>query len=47
LKPIHAVLMHGILALPVVAWLASRVNGSESRQKAVLLVSLVARAGFY
>ena len=44
LKPIHAVLMHGILALPVLAWLASRVNWSESRQKAVVLAASAAYA---
>ena len=36
--------MHGILALPVLAWLASRVNWSESRQKAVVLAASAAYA---
>jgi len=36
--------MHGILALPVLAWLAARVNWSESCQKAVVLVASAAYA---
>jgi hypothetical protein len=32
LKPVHAALMHGILVLPVVAWLISRTEWAEPTQ---------------
>ena len=32
LKPVHAVLMHGILALPLLAWLVSKVGWKERTQ---------------
>ena len=32
LKPIHAVTMHGILVLPMLAWLVSRTEWSERQQ---------------
>ena len=32
LKPVHAVLMHGILALPLLAWLVSNVGWNERTQ---------------
>ena len=32
LKPAHAVLMHGILVLPLLAWLISRGNWDEGTQ---------------
>jgi hypothetical protein len=32
LKPVHAVLMHGILMLPLLAWLMTRSNWDERRQ---------------
>jgi hypothetical protein len=32
LKPVHGVLMHGILALPLLAWLMARTNWDERTQ---------------
>ena len=32
LKPVHAVLMHGILALPLLAWLVSKVGWNDRTQ---------------
>jgi hypothetical protein len=32
LKPVHAVLMHGILALPLLAWLVSKAGWNERMQ---------------
>ena len=32
LKPVHGVLMHGILVLPLLAWLMTRSNWDERRQ---------------
>jgi hypothetical protein len=43
LKPLHAVTMHGILVLPVLAWLVSRTGLSERHR--VMVVS--AAAGVY
>jgi hypothetical protein len=40
LKPMHAVTMHGILVLPLLAWLLSFADWSErDRLRVVLLVS--------
>jgi hypothetical protein len=36
LKPVHAVLMHGILVLPLLAWLASRTGWEERTQTRVV-----------
>jgi len=36
-KPIHAVTMHGIQLLPVVAWLLSYVNLTERQRSAIVL----------
>ena len=33
LKSVHGVLMHGILVLPLLAWLIARTNGDERSQK--------------
>ena len=32
LKPVHAALMHGILVLPLLAWLITKTNGDGRRQ---------------
>jgi hypothetical protein len=47
LKPVHAVLMHGILVLPLLAWLASASRWSEAAQlravrSGVVLYALIA-----
>jgi hypothetical protein len=47
LKPVHAVLMHGILVLPLLAWLASASRWSEATQlravrSGVVLYALIA-----
>jgi hypothetical protein len=34
LKPVHAVLMHGILVLPLLAWVISRTKWNEGTQRA-------------
>ena len=39
LKPTHAVTMHAIFVLPVLAWLLSFVNWTERRRVAVVLVA--------
>jgi hypothetical protein len=39
LKPMHAVMMHGILVLPALAWLMTRANWSESRRVAIVLAA--------
>jgi hypothetical protein len=39
LKPTHAVTMHAILLLPILAWLRSFVNWSERRRLRVVLVA--------
>jgi hypothetical protein len=41
-KPIHAITMHGIQLLPVLAWLLSYVNLSERQRSAVVLVAAAA-----
>lgn len=41
LKPMHAITMHGILVLPLLAWLLSFVNWSERRRLAIVLVAAV------
>jgi len=41
LKPTHAVLMHGILLLPALAWLLSFVDWSESRRVRVVAAASV------
>lgn len=33
LKPVHGVLMHGILVLPAIAWIAGRAGWSEHRRQ--------------
>jgi hypothetical protein len=39
LKPTHAVMMHAILMLPVLAWLLSFVNWTEQRRLGVVLLA--------
>jgi hypothetical protein len=39
LKPTHAVLMHGILVLPLIAWIASCADWKESRRLRVVLLA--------
>jgi hypothetical protein len=39
LKPAHAVMMHGVLILPAVAWILSFVDWSERRRLEVVLVA--------
>ncbi|MEV0149523.1 MULTISPECIES: hypothetical protein [unclassified Nonomuraea] len=42
LKPAHAVLMHGILLLPALAWLAGRVLPTERRRLRLVRLALAA-----
>lgn len=42
LKPTHAVTMHGILALPALAWLLSRTGLSQRRQVRLVLCAAAA-----
>lgn len=42
LKPTHAVTMHAILVLPLLAWLLSFADWSESRRLRVVLLSSIA-----
>jgi hypothetical protein len=44
LKPTHAVMMHGILILPALAWLLSRTEWSEERRRRFLRVASTAYA---
>jgi hypothetical protein len=49
LKPVHAILMHGVLVLPLVAWLAARIGWDERRQirtvwAAIVLYAIAAAA---
>lgn len=49
MKPVHGVLMHGILVLPLVAWLIVRRNSDERRQRrgvriAIAIYALVVAA---
>ena len=39
LKPMHAVLMHGVLVLPALAWLLSFGNWSEQRRTTIVLLA--------
>jgi hypothetical protein len=39
LKPAHAVMMHGVLILPAVAWILSFVDWTERRRLAVVLLA--------
>jgi hypothetical protein len=39
LKPMHAVMMHGILALPVLAWVLSYSSWSERRRLAIVVAA--------
>jgi hypothetical protein len=39
LKPAHAVMMHGVLILPALAWILSFVNWSERRRLAIVLLA--------
>ena len=41
LKPVHAVLLHGILVLPSLAWLISRTNWNESTQARAVRAGIV------
>ena len=43
LKPVHGVSLHGVLVLPVVAWLVGRLDWAESRRT---LVVTLAAAGY-
>ena len=40
LKPVHAALMHGILVLPLAAWLISRMDWDERTQLRALWSSI-------
>jgi hypothetical protein len=42
LKPAHAVTMHGILVLPMLAWLLSFTHWSERRRIEIVLVAAAA-----
>jgi hypothetical protein len=39
LKPVHGLLMHGILILPLMAWVTSKTDWDESRQTRAVRVS--------
>jgi peptidoglycan/LPS O-acetylase OafA/YrhL len=39
LKPAHAIAMHGILVLPLLAWLLSRTDWSEERKLRLIVVA--------
>jgi len=39
LKPAHAVMMHGVLVLPLLAWILSFVNWSERRRQEIVLLA--------
>ena len=41
LKPVHAILMHGVLVLPLVAWLAARIGWDERRQMRTVWAAIV------
>ncbi len=41
LKPVHAVLLHGILVLPSLAWLISRTNWNERTQARAVRAGIV------
>jgi hypothetical protein len=44
LKPVHAVLMHGILVLPLLAWLMARSNWNEGSQMRGVHISIAVYA---
>ena len=44
LKPVHAVLMHGILVLPLLAWAISTAGWTERTQARVLRAGIIAYA---
>ena len=44
LKPVHAVLMHGILVLPLLAWATSTTDWTERTQARVLRAGIIAYA---
>jgi hypothetical protein len=39
LKPVHGVSLHGVLVLPALAWLLSRVNWSEPRRTRLVVLA--------
>ena len=41
LKPVHAALMHGILVLPLLAWLISRTPRDERTQGRIMWTGIV------
>ena len=41
LKPVHAVLMHGILVLPAVAWIAARAGWNEAQRIRLVKAAVV------
>ena len=41
LKPVHAVLMHAILVLPMLAWLISRTDWDERTQARAMRMGIV------
>jgi hypothetical protein len=44
LKPVHGILMHGILVLPLLAWLMARSNWDERSQMRVMHTAIAAYA---
>jgi hypothetical protein len=44
LKPVHAVLMHGILVLPLLAWSISKTHWDEDTQARVVRASIIVYA---
>jgi hypothetical protein len=44
LKPVHGVSLHGVLVLPVLAWLLSRTRWSEERRTRIVAIGLAAYA---
>ena len=39
LKPAHALMMHGVLILPALAWILSFVNSTEQRRRGIVLLA--------
>ena len=44
LKPSHAVMMHGILVLPILAWLMRLTAWTEPSQRRIVLVAVAGYA---
>ena len=45
LKPVHAVLMHGILVLPLLAWAISKTEWDEGRQARAVRAGIIVYGG--